>query len=81
MAVVRNPVAQQPGADVGIDIRSYCARLLRRESSEAAERCRARCARQPCVEPTSLHGQPLYACSRMKASTLATHASGFATAM
>ena len=31
LAVVRNPVAQQPGADVGVDIRSHSVRLLRRE--------------------------------------------------
>jgi hypothetical protein len=32
---------------------------LRRERAEAAERCRARCARQPCIEPTSMHRHAL----------------------
>jgi hypothetical protein len=81
LAVVGNPVAQQSRSDVGIDIRSDAARLLRREEPEMTERCRARGTRQPCVEFSSLHGYPLWACSRMNGSTFATHSSGFATAM
>ena len=46
-AVVRNPVAQQPGADVGIDIRSYCVRLLRRREFRGG-----RAPRSPLRPPT-----------------------------
>ena len=46
-AVACDPVAQQSGADVGIDIRSYSLAVAPR-GSEAAQRRRARRACQPC---------------------------------